>query len=137
MSDAITEFRSATESGDMDALTRVLAPDAELISPLSGRLVFRGRDDLRVLLSAAYGSLTGLRWTEEIGDGARRVLLAEAGIGPFRLTEALVLRLDDQGRIRTLQPHLRPWLTLTYLAVRLALGLSKHPGLMRRAAKAT
>ncbi|WP_039799054.1 hypothetical protein [Nocardia araoensis] len=120
----------------MAALTRVLAPDAELISPLSGRLVFRGRDDLRVLLSAAYGSLRNLRWTEEIGDGARRVLLAEAMIGPFRLTEALVLRLDEQGRIHTLQPHLRPWSTLTYLAVRLAAGLVRNPGVIRRAARA-
>lgn len=137
MSDAITEFRTATESGDIDGVTRALAPDAELISPLSGRLVFRGRDDLRVLLSAAYGSLTDLRWTEEIGDGARRVLLASARIGPFRLTEALVLRLDEQGRIRTLQPHLRPWLTLTFLAVRLAPRLFGHPGIIRRAARAT
>ncbi|WP_280300111.1 nuclear transport factor 2 family protein [Nocardia abscessus] len=136
MSEAIAEFRRATEAGDIDALTEVLAPDAELISPLSGRLVFRGRDDLRVLLSAAYGSLTGLRWTEEIGDGARRVLLAAATIGPFRLTEALVLGLDEQRRIRTLQPHLRPWLTLTYLAVRLAPGLLRHPGILRRAARA-
>ncbi|MGY1942069.1 nuclear transport factor 2 family protein [Nocardia asiatica] len=134
MSEAIAEFRRATETGDIDALTRVLAPDAELVSPLSGRLVFRGRDDLRVLLSAAYGSLTGLRWTEEIGEGARRVLLAGATIGPFRLTEALVLGLDAQGRIRTLQPHLRPWLTSTYLAVRLAPGLLRHPGVLRRAA---
>ncbi|MGY2026634.1 nuclear transport factor 2 family protein [Nocardia gipuzkoensis] len=136
MSEAIAEFRRATEAGDIDALTQVLAPDAELTSPLSGRLVFRGRDDLRVLLSAAYGSLTGLRWTEEIGDEARRVLLATATIGPFRLTEALVLGLDEQGRIRTLQPHLRPWLTLTYLAVRLAPGLLRHPGILRRAARA-
>ncbi|MFG3615213.1 nuclear transport factor 2 family protein [Nocardia sp. NPDC047654] len=136
MSDTIAEFRRATESGDIDALTRVLAPDAELISPLSGRLVFRGRDDLRVLLSAAYGSLTGLRWTEEIGDGARRVLLAAATIGPFRLTEALVLGLDEQGRVRTLQPHLRPWPALTYLAVRLAPRLFRNLGAVRRAAQA-
>ncbi|WP_245548060.1 nuclear transport factor 2 family protein [Nocardia pneumoniae] len=136
MSDAIAEFRTATETGDIDTLMRLLAPDAELVSPLSGRLVFRGREDLRVLLSAAYGSLTGLRWTEQIGEGARRVLLASAAIGPFRLTEALVLGLDDEGRIRTMQPHLRPWLTLTYLAVRLAPGLFRHPGILRRASRA-
>lgn len=135
MSDTIAEFRRATESADIDALTGVLTPDAELISPLSGRLVFRGREDLRVLLSAAYGSLTGLRWTEEIGDGARRVLLATATIGPFRLTEALVLGLDEQGRVRTLQPHLRPWPALTYLAVRLAPHLFRNPGIVRRAAR--
>jgi hypothetical protein len=136
VSDAIARFRTATETGDIDALMETIAPDAELTSPLSGRLVFRGKDDLRVLLAAVYGSLTGLRWTEQIGDGARRVLLATAAIGPFRLTEALVIGLDDEGRIRTLNPHLRPWLTLTYVAVRLTPGLFRHPGVLRRAARA-
>ncbi|WP_406279561.1 nuclear transport factor 2 family protein [Nocardia sp. NBC_00881] len=136
MSDAIARFRAATEAGDIDALMETIAPDAELTSPLSGRLVFRGKADLRVLLAAAYGSATDLRWTEQIGDGARQVLLATATIGPLRLTEALVIGLDDHGRIRTLNPHLRPWLTLSYLAVRLAPGLFRHPGVLRRAARA-
>ncbi|MFI9404555.1 nuclear transport factor 2 family protein [Nocardia sp. NPDC052316] len=131
--DAVDRFRAATIARDFDAVTATLTPDATLISPLSGRLVFRGADDLRILLTAAYGGVSGLRWTQQIGDGAHRVLLAEAALGPFRFTEALVLELADDGRIRTLKPHLRPWLTLTALAIWLAPGLLKHPGVLRRA----
>lgn len=135
--DAVAKFCAATKAADFDALMETLTPDATLASPLSGRLVFRGKDDLRVLLTAVYGGLSHLRWTEQIGDGSRRVLLAEAAVGPFRLTEALVLDLADDGRIRKLDPHLRPWLTLTILAVWLAPGLLRHPGVMRRAIRAS
>ncbi|MGX1772540.1 nuclear transport factor 2 family protein [Nocardia brasiliensis] len=131
--DVVAAFRTATTTADFDTLMDLLTEDAALTSPLSGRMVFRGKADLRVLLTAAYGGLSGLRWTDEIGDGKRRVLLAEASVGRFRLTEALVLDLADDGRIRGLSPHLRPWLTLTAVAVRLAPGLFKHPGVLRRA----
>ncbi|MFE9576417.1 nuclear transport factor 2 family protein [Nocardia sp. NPDC006044] len=131
--DSVAEFCAATTAADFDALMETLTPDAALTSPLSGRLVFRGKDDLRILLTAAYGGLSDLRWTEQIGDGPRRVLLAEATVGPFRLTEALVLELADDGRIRALNPHLRPWLTLTALAIWLAPRLIRHPGVLRRA----
>ncbi|MEV6559242.1 nuclear transport factor 2 family protein [Nocardia sp. NPDC051756] len=131
--DSVARFCAATRAADFDALMDTLTPDATLVSPLSGRMVFRGKDDLRILLTAAYGGLSELRWTEQIGDGTRRVLLAEAAVGPFRLTEALVLELADDGRIRTLNPHLRPWLTLTALAVWLAPRLFRHPGVLRRA----
>lgn len=136
MSDPVETFRTATKAGDIDTLMTTLAPDAELISPLSARLVFRGHEDLRILLAAVYGRLGHLRWTEQIGDGTRRVLLAEAKIGPFRLTEALVLELDDEGRIRTMSPHLRPWLAQTFFAIKLAPRLFTKPGVIRRAGAA-
>ena len=65
--DAVARFRAASEQNDIDALTQTLAQDAELISPLSGHMVFRGRDDLRILLGAVYGTVT-----EALEPGARR-----------------------------------------------------------------
>ncbi|WP_194835754.1 nuclear transport factor 2 family protein [Nocardia sp. XZ_19_369] len=131
--DAVARFRAAATARDFEAMMATLTPDATLISPVSGRMVFRGADDLRILLTTVYSGISGLRWTEQIGDGAHRVLLAEAALGPFRFTEALVLELADDGRIRTLKPHLRPWLSLTVLAMWLAPGMLKHPGVLRRA----
>ncbi len=119
----------------MDGLIATLAPGAELISPLSGRLVFRGHDDLRILLSAVYGGMRGLRWHEEVGDGATRVVLGDGTIGPFKLADAMVCELDGEGRILRIRPYLRPWLAVTFLALRLAPRIGRHPGVILRAAK--
>ena len=62
--DAVAVFCDATRARDVDRIVSTLAPDAELRSPLSGRMVFRGRDDLRVLLGAVYGGLSNLVWRE-------------------------------------------------------------------------
>jgi ketosteroid isomerase-like protein len=37
--DVVTRYRAASEANDIDSLTELLEPDAELISPLSGRMV--------------------------------------------------------------------------------------------------
>jgi ketosteroid isomerase-like protein len=47
--DAGSHYCAASQAGDMKALVETLAPDAQLISPISGRMVFRGKGDLRVL----------------------------------------------------------------------------------------
>jgi hypothetical protein len=135
MEDAVARYRTASEANDIDGLIATLAPDVELVSPLSGRLVFRGRDDLRVLLGAVYGDMKGLRWREEVGDGATRVVLGDGTIGPLRLADAMVCELGEDGRIRRIRPYLRPWLALTFLALRLAPKMARHPGVMVRAAR--
>ncbi len=76
-------------------------------------MVFRGRADLRILLGAVYGALTGLRWTEEIGTGAVRAIIGEGKVGPLRLSDAMILELAADGQIARVRPHLRPWLATT------------------------
>ena len=133
MDDAIARYRTATEANDIDAVMATLAPDAELVSPISGRMVFRGEDDLRVLLTAVYGTLTGLRWREEVGEGSVRVLTGGAAVGPVKLGDAMVFELAEDGRIRRISPHLRPWLALTLFALKLGPKVGRHPGIVRRA----
>jgi hypothetical protein len=133
--DAVARYRTASEANDIDGLIATLAPDVELVSPLSGRLVFRGQEDLRVLLSAVYGGMKGLRWREEVGDGATRVVLGDGMVGPFRLADAMVCELAEDGRIRRIRPYLRPWLSLTFVAVMLAPTIARHPAVMLRAAR--
>ena len=135
MDDAVARYRAASESNDIDELIATLSPDAELVSPLSGRLVFRGHDDLRVLLSAVYGAMKGLRWREEVGDGATRVVMGDGTVGPFKLADAMVCELDAEGRIRRIRPYLRPWLALTFLALRLTPKMGRRPDVMVRAAR--
>jgi SnoaL-like domain len=132
--DAIERYRSASEAADVDGMMACLAPDAELVSPISGRMVFRGADDLRRLLHAVYvRTLRDLRWTEELGQGDVRVLLGETRVGPVRMTDAMVFELAPDGRIRRISPHLRPWLALTLFAAALAPHVMTRPGMVRRA----
>jgi hypothetical protein len=106
-----------------------------LVSPLSGRMVFRG-EDLRVLLTAIYGSLKQLDWREEIGDDAARVIVSEARVFGVLLHDAMVLDLTSDGRIERIRPHLRPWLASTLLFVRLMPMIARHPGVVWRALRA-
>jgi hypothetical protein len=134
--DAVARFRVASEANDIAALMQTLASDAELVSPLSGRMVFRGHEDLRLLLGAVYGSLKSLRWREEVGDGDLRVVTGECLIGPLRLGDAMVLELAPDGQIKRIRPHLRPWLSLTLFALILAPKMARNPGVLRRALRA-
>jgi hypothetical protein len=130
---AIAEYRVASEANDIEALMRTLAPAVELPSPLSGRLVFRGREDLRALLGAVYGTVRGLRWGEELGDGSTRLLVGTMRVGPFKLDDAMLFELDGEGLIKCIRPHLRPWLATTFFALLLGPKVARHPGVVLRA----
>ena len=67
MGDSISRYRIASEAGDVGGIMEALGPDVEVVSPISGRMVFRGRDDVGYLLGAVSGSLKGLRWTRVSG----------------------------------------------------------------------
>jgi len=131
--DAVATFLDATKARDIDRMVSVLAPDAELHSPLFGNMVFRGRDDLRVLLGAVYGGLSDLVWREVIGEGATRVAVSDARIAGVTITDAMVLDLDDGGLIVRIRPHLKPWLAITLFALLLGPKIARHPGVLRRA----
>lgn len=133
MDDAIARYRAATEACDVAGIAATLAPDVEVVSPISGRMVFRGRADAEFLLAAVYRTLDGLRWTETVGDGERRVVVGEARLAGVRMTDAMVFDLAPDGRIRRIGPHLRPWLALTLFALALGPQIARRPGVVWRA----
>jgi len=134
MDDAVERYRAASEANDMEALAATLAPDVEVVSPISGRMVFRGGDDVGALLGAVYGTVSGLRWTKSIGDGDQRVLYGEMRILGIRMTDAMLFELAPDGHaIRRISPHLRPWLALTLFALVLGPKVARRPGAVRRA----
>ena len=129
----VGRFCDAAQHNDVDGMTAALAADAELVSPLFGRMVFRGRDDLRVLLGAVFGSLRGLQWVEFIGDGQIRVAVSQSRVAGVRITDAMIVELDESGQISRIRPHLRPWLALSLFALVLGPRVAGHPGVIRRA----
>jgi hypothetical protein len=114
-------------------MVETLTPDAELVSPISGRLVFRGADDVGILLDAVYAYITDFRWTAALGDGSVRVGIGQGKLGPLPFGDVMVTELAEDGRIRRLTPHVRPWLTLSLLAILLVPKLARHPGVVVRA----
>ncbi|MGI5219365.1 nuclear transport factor 2 family protein [Nocardia sp. CA-290969] len=133
MSDALSRFLIATHDCDVDGMVRELAPDAELRSPLFAGMVFRGRDDLGILLGIIYRMLRDPRWAQPIGAGSQRAVLGTARLGRAELTDALIVDLDEQDRITRLRPHLRPLPVTVRFMLRLGPALARHPGLLRRA----
>jgi hypothetical protein len=133
MGDAIDRYKEASEAGDIDGIMSAMAPDVAVVSPISGRMVFRGEADARLLFSAVYGTLRQVRWTRSFGEGRDRVALGEARIGPIRMTDAMVFELDEAGRIHRVSPHLRPWLALTLFAILLGPKVARRPGVIWRA----
>jgi hypothetical protein len=96
-------------------------------------MVVRGHDDLRVVLEVVFGGLRNLQWREFIGDGQTRVAVGDARIFGLRIYDAMVIDLDDAGRIRRLRLHLRGWLPITVRTLEVGLKLSRYPGLFGRA----
>lgn len=131
-SDAVDRYLAAARSNDIDALVETLADDPELVSPLSGRMVFRGREDLRALLRVVYGSLRGATWREPVRDGNRCVVLGESRVGPARRYDATVFELADDGRIQRIRPFVRPWLALTVDALVVGPKMALHLGVVWR-----
>ncbi len=131
--DAVAHYLAASARNDVDGLLASFAPEIELVSPISGHMVFRGEQDLRILLTAVYGGLQGLHWGPQIGAGTERVAIGEARVYGVRLSDAMVFELDPEGRIRRIRPHLRPWLALTLLALKLGPSIARHPALIWRA----
>ncbi|HWX96911.1 MAG TPA: nuclear transport factor 2 family protein [Solirubrobacteraceae bacterium] len=136
MDDAVIRYCAASKSGDIDALMATLAPDVELISPLSGRMIFRGHDDLRVLLGGVYGTLTDLDWDEPIGQGSARIAVSQGKVSGLRIDDAMMFELGQDGLIRRIRPHLRPWLGTTVFALKLGPKIARTPGVVWRALRA-
>lgn len=129
-------YAQAAVAGDMDALAETLTADVELVSPLSGRMVFRGREELRVLLGVVYGSLRELRWEEPIRDGSRVVVLGESHVGWTRRSDVTVFELAADGRIQRIRPFIRPWLGLTVDALVVGPKMLRHLPVLWRALRA-
>jgi hypothetical protein len=119
-------WRAAGESHDLDLAASCLAEDVQIISPLTARFRFRGRDQARDMLAAAFDVIDTIRYHTELGDQSARALFFHGRCRRQEFEEAQLLRFDAEGRIVELTLFGRPLPGLT--AVMAALG----PRLARR-----
>lgn len=130
--DAVRRYCAASEANDMDALAATFASEIELPSPLFGMLKFRGRDDVKFVLSAVYGLLSSVTWEEPIGSGPTRVVVAHAKFAGLAIDDAMLFELDADDRIRCIRPHLRPLFATIVFALLLGPRVALRPSVLLR-----
>lgn len=108
-------FRAAVESGDPAAIHGCLAADAVFNSPVVFT-PYRGRAAVAALLAAAVDVFQDFRYTGQVVDGDRQVLVFEARVGDRRVQGVDILRLDEEGLVAELTVMLRPMSGLVAMA---------------------
>jgi len=113
-------WRAAGESHDVELAAGCLAEEVQVISPLTARFRFRGREQARDMLVAAFAVIDTIRYHTELGDESARALFFHGRCRGQEFEEAQLLRFDGDGRIVELTLFGRPLPGLT--AVMAAIG---------------
>jgi SnoaL-like domain len=133
--DAVASYCAASEAGDMAALEATFAPDVDLPSPLLGSFVFKGASDVGFVLRAVYGLIRNVRWDEPIGTGEKRLAIAHARVAGLAIDDAMYFELAEDGRIRSIRPHLRPLLATLVFTLLMGPRVIRRPGVVARAVR--
>lgn len=100
-------FRAAVESGDLAAIVGTLAPDVVFRSPAVYR-PHEGRDAVGALLAAVSTVFEDFRYTAQLDDGDREVLIFEARVGDREVQGVDIIRFDAGGLVAELTVMVRP-----------------------------
>lgn len=136
----ITAWCAAGEHGDAAAATACLAPDVELISPLTARFRFHGRDQVADVLTSAFEVIRDIRFHTEVGSDDTWALFYHGRTRREPVEEAQLLRLNADGLIRELTFFGRPLPALTEIMAGIGprlLRRQRRPGLARLVGLAT
>jgi hypothetical protein len=126
--DAVRRWREAGERGDAELAATALAEGVVLISPLTNRFRFHGREQVTAVLTAAFGVITAIRFHTELGDPSTRALFYHGMVGDLAVEEAQLLRLDADGLIEELTLFGRPLPALTAVMHGLGPRLARQDG---------
>lgn len=138
--ETVAAWRAAAERGDAEGAVRCLAPDVEVISPLTAQFRFRGREQVGEMLAAAFEVLSDIRFHTSVGTGDARALFFHARTSREEVEEAQLLRLDADALIRELTLFGRPLPALTTVMRDIGPRLLRRqgrPGMARFVAVAT
>jgi len=128
VNDMVERWREGVESGDAHVAAEALADDVKLVSPLTDRFAFRGRNDVEELLTGVFEVFTGIRFAAELRQGDLVVLRARGTVGKLDLEETQFLDLE-RGLIRHVTIMMRPLPAITHLLRGLAPRVARRRGL--------
>src|SRR3954453_13065300 len=130
---AVTErYRQAAEAGDADGAVATLSPVVVVPPPITDRVVFRGHEEVRELLSTVLTTISDIHYFADVGDERTRALFYRGTVGGQPLEEATRLELDAQGRITEITLFFRPLAGLATLTAALGPPVARgRPGRLR------
>ena len=104
---AAQRFRAAVESGDLGAVTELLAADIVFHSPVTFH-PFVGRETVVGLLEQVAQVFEDFRYTDELQAGDAHALIFRANVGDREVEGIDLLRFDEQELICEFTVMLRP-----------------------------
>ncbi|MCO1582485.1 nuclear transport factor 2 family protein [Crossiella sp. SN42] len=128
MSTTTERYRTAGEAGDLAGVLATLAEDVVLHSPLTTRVRFEGKAEVRAVLTVALRELKGLRYRSDVGDERTRVLVHTATVGGQELEETARVELNSEGLISSITLSVRPLPGLTALMAAFAGPIARELG---------
>jgi hypothetical protein len=136
----ITAWRTAGENGDATAAAACLAPEVEMISPLTAQFRFHGPAQVTDVLASAFEVIHDIRYHTEVGADDTWALFYHGMARREPVEEAQLLRLNGQGLIREITFFGRPLPALTEVMAGIGprlLRRQRQPGLARLVGLAT
>lgn len=124
-------LRAAAEANDVDGVAATLAADVVLRSPITDRVTFHGREEVRGLLVSVFSTLREMHYIADVGDQRTRALFYTATVGRQHLEEAMRVELNSEQEIQTLTLFYRPLPGLTAFTAALAPRVARKHGPVR------
>jgi hypothetical protein len=118
-SDVGTRLLQAMEAHDLDAMIATLAPNVVLNSPITGRVVFRGHEEMRELMEVHFATVKDIRYFADVGDARTRAQFYRANVNGQQVEAATRIEVNEQAQISEITIYYRPLPGLTALAAAL------------------
>jgi hypothetical protein len=101
-------FEAAVQAHDLAALEAELTPDAVLISPITSRFRFEGREEVTDLMSVVLDTLHDFEVIHQLGCGDQLAVVWRACAGGQDIDGVDTLKLDAHGKVREITLFVRP-----------------------------
>jgi hypothetical protein len=107
MSDVVTRFRAAVESGDIAAVPELLAEDIVFHSPVTFH-PYIGREVVSQLLEVVFRTFEDFQYTDELEMDGGHALIFRTAVGGREIEGIDLFRLGEDGLIADFTVMLRP-----------------------------
>lgn len=127
----IKTWVAAVEANDSAALYSLLAPNCELVSPLTNEFQFLGRRQVVGVFDAGLSIVKDVSVYKVLGDGRDWAVFLSGTINGYPVDEVQLHELDQDGKIKHITLMFRPLNSLQDLLTKIGPALEKR-GVMEK-----